>query len=139
MLVILQGVSGAGKSTKAKELQRLYDAVICSTDDYFAENGKYNFRADKLHEFHKKNQERAFELMLRGRHVIIDNTNLKNWEIRPYVVVAKELGIEIRIIRCDGGFKGIHGVPEDKVNSMRQSMETLDPEIALNSKAPWEK
>jgi predicted kinase len=92
-----------------------------------------------LPEYHKRNQEKAAELLRDGQSVIIDNTNLQNWQVKPYVLVAKEVGAKILVVRCDGGYANLHGVPPDRVEAMRNGMETLDPEIALTAKAPWEK
>ncbi|XP_038618087.1 NEDD4-binding protein 2-like 1 isoform X2 [Tachyglossus aculeatus] len=66
-------------------------ALIFSTDDFFVrEDGTYEFNPDFLGEAHKWNQERARTAMRNGESpVIIDNTNLQSWEMRPYAVMEK--------------------------------------------------
>lgn len=138
-LTLMQGPSGGGKSTVAILIAPFNQSVVCSTDDYFYERGVYNFNPKRLPEFHLLNQVRVHEFLRNGTSVIVDNTNLQNWEIRNYVRSAKEFGAKIVIIRVDGRFENKHGVPADRVQAMRERMENLDPEIAVNAKAPWEK
>lgn len=137
MLIAMQGASGSGKSTRAKELAVEHDAVICSTDDIFAESGTYVFNAKLLGINHKKNLDRAIALLKEGKNVIVDNTNLQRWECKPYVVAALEYGHEVRFVRCEGTFQNIHGVPSFKVQQMRDKMEDLTVENVLASNKPF--
>ena len=50
-LILLRGVSGAGKSTVAG---LFIDATIISTDDFFMKDGEYQFDANSLVENHMK-------------------------------------------------------------------------------------
>ncbi|GFX61188.1 NEDD4-binding protein 2-like 2 [Trichonephila clavipes] len=87
VLIILRGLPGSGKSTLAKKLK--FNGVICSTDDFFFQKGKYIFDFTKLDEAHHWNQNRAREAILNGiTPVIIDNTNVETWEMSPYVSMA---------------------------------------------------
>jgi predicted kinase len=132
--ILMQGQPGSGKSWLAAELSKEYDAVICCTDDFFAESGKYEFQFSKLAENHKRNQEKAEKLMREGKSVIIDNTNIQAWQCKPYVKVAMELGIPTKYVRATGNYTNVHGVPPYKVEQMRQQMEELTDEAVLNSK-----
>lgn len=137
-MILMQGPSGSGKSSVAKRLSVVHNAVICSTDDYFfADDGNYVFDPTKLGENHTMNLERACYFMAAGVDVIIDNTNLANWEIRPYVEAANKFGYEIEIVRCNGNFQNIHGVPQDRVELMRTRMEDLSVEAALVAVRPF--
>jgi predicted kinase len=139
-LYIMQGPSGAGKSTVAQKIQFATEGtVICSTDDLFYEDGVYNFRPSLLPAFHKKNLERTIAALEAGKSVIVDNTNIQRWQCRGYVRYAHDKGIPIVFIRVNGRFKNTHGVPDDKVEQMREAMEDLDVTSVLASKAPWEK
>lgn len=96
-LIIMRGVSGSGKSTLARMLAG-NDAVIHSTDDFFMTEGKYVFDPKKIGENHKRNQEAARKSMKDGiQTVIIDNTNTQAWEMKPYVLMAEELGYDVEI------------------------------------------
>lgn len=140
-LFILQGPSGGGKSTVAKGLEKGFDALVCSTDDYFVncQTGEYKYIPEKLGQYHLANQTEARKAMSKGLNVVIDNTNIRNWEARPYVEAGIEFGYDIRFIRCDSFYENTHGVPAEKVRQMRDAMEHLTIEGALSSAPPWVK
>ncbi len=138
-LYVMQGPPGSGKSYVANALSEGLDADVCSTDDYFYEGTFYNFQPSKLVENHAKNLKRACDLLEHGRTVIVDNTNIQRWQCREYVRFAVNKGIPVVFIRCTGQFNTVHGVPPDKIEQMRASLEDLTVESVLNSKAPWEK
>lgn len=138
-MIIMQGASGSGKTTKANELAAEIDALVYSTDDFHMEDDKYIFKPSKLSEYHAANQRRTREAIKSGKSVIIDNTNINNWQAKIYVKIALEFGITPEFVRCEGKFANLHGVPEDKVEDMRKNLEELTVEKCLDSKAPWEK
>lgn len=127
-LFIMQGVPGSGKSTMAKKMVRESSrpTVIVSADYYFLdENDNYVFNPEKLGEAHDSCLQSAKHWMDDGWDVIVDNTNIQRWQATPYIDYAKNLGYSVRVIRCEGNFKNIHGVPEEKVEKMRKAMENL--------------
>ncbi|XP_074072180.1 NEDD4-binding protein 2-like 1 isoform X2 [Macrotis lagotis] len=90
-LYLLRGLPGSGKSTLARQLKHDSPrALIFSTDDYFfKEDGTYEFNPDVLTEAHDWNQKRARKAMRNGiSPIIIDNTNLHAWEMKPYAVMV---------------------------------------------------
>ena len=155
-LVIMQGPPGGGKTTVAIALKARLESTkewpgsvqICSTDDYFMIGhpltGFYKFEPDKLTKHHQSNQHRVLYLLERGITVIVDNTNIRAWEARPYVEMGMRLqnglrrGLKIEFVRCDGRFPNTHGVPGEKVEAMRAAMEDLSVEACLAAKYPWE-
>ncbi len=137
--VIMQGASGSGKSTIAKVLAKVLDAKIHCTDDLRMVDGVYVFKAEENAQKHQQNQHNAQVSMGVGRNIIIDNTNIKCWEVKPYVLLAKEYGYVVRFVRCDGQYPNHHGVPPERVQQMRDHMELLTVELCLEAKAPWEK
>lgn len=145
-LYVMQGPSGAGKSTIANAIRATVPmwpgksgCMICSTDDLFYEDGVYNFRPEKLPEFHAMNLANAKQFMDEGYSVIVDNTNIQRWQCREYVKYAVAKGIPVVFVRVNGRFSNLHGVPDEKVEQMRAGMEDLTVESVLASKAPWEK
>ena len=83
--IIMRGIPGSGKSTKAKELAKKYDATICSADDFFESTGKYVFDVKKIGEAHKECFAKFSKAIKQGKNVIVDNTNLKPFEVEKYL------------------------------------------------------
>jgi predicted kinase len=99
-LIIMVGVPGSGKSTKAKQL--VGKGIIHSTDDIIELMGDYMEFFEKmvtsgdfkpLSDVHKRNFQNAVTSMKQGyTPVIIDNTNLSPSEPKKYVEAALTLG-----------------------------------------------
>ncbi|NXH29326.1 N42L1 protein, partial [Myiagra hebetior] len=108
-------------------------AVVLSTDDFFVENGVYIFEPDFLEDAHKWNQKRARKAMKNGKSpVIIDNTNIHAWEMKPYVMMACENRYEVTFQEPDTPWKfnvqeltrrNIHHVPREKIQRMKEQYE----------------
>nr|XP_020644295.1 NEDD4-binding protein 2-like 1 [Pogona vitticeps] len=148
-LYLLRGLPGSGKSTLARQLKREFpSAVIFSTDDYFfTEDGSYVFDPDCLEDAHKWNQKRARKAMKNGKSpVIIDNTNIHAWEMKPYVRMALENNYEVIFREPDTRWKfnvheltrrNNHGVPREKIQRMKDQYEhDVTFHIVLHSEEP---
>ncbi|XP_023064564.1 NEDD4-binding protein 2-like 1 isoform X7 [Piliocolobus tephrosceles] len=109
-------------------------ALIFSTDDFFfREDGAYEFNPDFLEEAHEWNQKRARKAMRNGiSPIIIDNTNLHAWEMKPYAVMALENNYEVIFREPDTRWKfnvqelarrNIHGVSREKIHRMKERYE----------------
>ena len=143
-LVIMRGIPGSGKSTKAKTLVR--EGVIHSTDEVIEAKGDYREFFQKMVESkcfiqlmiaHKTNFKNAHKSMLEGRSpVIIDNTNIKAGEAKKYVMAALEMGYSDSNIKIvDVGTGGLdaqglserntHGVPLDKIEMMMKAHKSV--------------
>lgn len=136
-LIIMRAVSGAGKSTRAKEL--VGNGIIHSTDDIMLEIGEGDYAKAFTMELngrpalgvaHRRNLFRAIDSMKKGiTPVIIDNTNLRRRDIKPYVKEALKLGFKDENIEIiDLGTNGLtaeelasrnsHGVSLEIINDM---------------------
>lgn len=123
-MVVCRGIPGSGKSTKAKEIAGDLQAVIHSTDEYFLDkNGEYKFNGSKIKEAHKWNRDRTLDALTKEQNVIIDNTNIKNWEFEPYLKMAEDLGYEVYQLVCSGSYQNTHGVPQEVVERMGKTFE----------------
>jgi len=154
-LIIIRGISGSGKSTLANDLGK--DGVVLSTDDYFYDDdGNYDFDPKKLGQAHEWNRDRTEEVMQNGSPlVVIDNTNVRMWEMKNYVELAQKYGYEVKFAKPDWHsdlyndegkwnfdfLKGRnkHNVPDHTLQKMINKFE-YDPTVekVLDSKAPWE-
>jgi len=97
---IMRGISGAGKSTYIKNnLSNLPDSIICSADNFFMKDGKYEFDISLQKESHKFCLQEFITAIQSGKeNVICDNTNVVVWQLSPYVCIAEAFGYEVEII-----------------------------------------
>jgi len=142
-LIIMRGISGSGKSTKAKELGA--NGVVLGSDDFWGED--YNFDRSKIGEAHEWNQNRVREALSSGMSpVVVDNTNTQFWEMKPYVEMALEHGYEIEFAEPDTPWKfdieeltkrNQHGTPRDIIHQMLMNWQRNPSiEAVLNSERP---
>ena len=102
-MVILRGLPGSGKSTRAAEIVRAESGgssgVIHSADDYFySPSGVYNYNPALLGRAHLSNRARSLQAAENGNSpIVIDNTNLSIKEMKPYVQIAKKYGYVLEI------------------------------------------
>jgi len=154
-MVILRGLPGSGKSTLAESLVKAdpwrivppgptwSSGEALSTDDFFiVDEGEYRFDPTKLAEAHGWNQTRTDTSLLLMRHndanLVIDNTNIRLWEFRPYVLKADRAGVEVTVIGPDTHpqlfapwaldpeecfRRNSHGVPLETIRLMASSWE----------------
>ncbi|XP_069495365.1 NEDD4-binding protein 2-like 1 [Ambystoma mexicanum] len=134
-LYLIRGLPGSGKTTMARQLKQTFpSALIFSTDDFFInEDGTYEYNPFLLEEAHRWNQKRAKRAMKKGKSpIIIDNTNIHAWEMKPYVLMAREYSYEVIFREPDTGWKfnvqelsrkNSHGVPRDKIKRMKEQYE----------------
>ncbi|NXH94165.1 N4BP2 protein, partial [Pachycephala philippinensis] len=148
VLVLLRGVPGSGKSYLARNL--LEDnpgGIILSTDDYFYKHGQYHYDPDCLGEAHDWNRKRAKEAFeMRISPIIIDNTNIQAWEMKPYVTLAQQFKYKVMFREPDTWWKfkpkelerrNIHGVSKEKIKRMLERYERcLTVRTILDSSVP---
>jgi len=125
-LILIRGVPGAGKSTKAKELMfgnELWARHI-EADQYFIRpDGVYDWNPKFAKNAHEWCQNQAEEAMKSKYMVIVANTFVAKSTMQPYLDTAKKYGYEVEILIMDGGYKSIHDVPDYTVARMRQQFE----------------
>ena len=91
-MLIIRGLAGSGKSTIVRQLEETFPgSVSCSADHFFLQpgTGEYQFDRSQLGAAHKWCQSKAEEACRnRANIVIVDNTNVKRWEMVPYFKLA---------------------------------------------------
>uniref|UniRef100_A0A1A7Y1R6 NEDD4 binding protein 2-like 2 n=1 Tax=Iconisemion striatum TaxID=60296 RepID=A0A1A7Y1R6_9TELE len=141
VLILMRGLPGSGKTTRARELLPTGPCgVILSTDDYFAQEYGYQYDPGLLGVAHEWNQNRANNALKDGRSpVIIDNTNLQAWEMKPYVKMALEWGYKVDFCEPETSWKfdplelekrNKHGVPREKIIQM---MDRFSSPVSIDS------
>jgi len=117
-LILVRGVSGAGKSTIAPMFK---NAVLVSTDDFFLnEYGEYVFDANSLvinHQF----CQLAVSMMMKDEEelIVVHNTFTADWEMDAYFDLARKHGYAVHTIIVENrhGSKNVHDVPQDVVKA----------------------
>lgn len=149
LVEILSGVPGRGKTRYARaQDSRAEDAgmrsVICSTDDFFTvtlnvpvhggQERVYQFDPAKIAEAHAACRAKFIAAIRAGvDNIIVDNTNIHDWEFQDYAAIAKLAGdYEVRLttFTCpnfgdipDYLDRGTHGVPTDVVLRMALALQ----------------
>jgi adenylate kinase family enzyme len=130
--ILMRGLPGSGKSTKAKELAGEQGQVF-STDDFFCinEEQEYRFDGSQLGPAHQWNQRRSLEAVKKNIQIIvIDNTNTTLREMKSYLEhmrLAQKMGYELSIEEPDTEWqfkanelfvRGTHNVPQTHIEKM---------------------
>ena len=98
-LVVLVGLPGAGKSTFARQLAPLIDAVIVESDAL----RRLLFERPNHADAENKRLFRAIQavvlrLLLDKRNVIVDATNLRETHRKPYRDIASTTGARLQVV-----------------------------------------
>ena len=129
-LVIVRGPSGSGKTTVAESLVKCNGYSHYEADMYFIDDqGNYNWDGLMIANAHDWCRRMVEKDLKEGKNVVVANTFVRLWELKPYVKLAHRLGVGLHIVHCDGEFENVHGVPQEIVDRMRENMEDITQEI----------
>ncbi|KAI5607322.1 NEDD4-binding protein 2 isoform X1 [Silurus asotus] len=134
VLVLLRGAPGSGKTTLARSmLEQNPGGIVLSTDEYFTQSGSYHYEPHLLGEAHAWNHRRAKEAFENGiAPIIIDNTNLQCWEMKPYVALAQKHKYKVLFREPNTWWKSKprelerrtkHGVTKEKIRRMLENQD----------------
>ncbi len=108
--------------------------MVCEADKYFIdkETGEYKFDGSKIKDAHKWCQN-LVEIYMKDslindqfyREIAVSNTFTQEWEMTPYFDLAKKYGYTVFTIVVENrhGGKNTHGVPEEKLDLMKNRFE----------------
>lgn len=118
-LVLLRGAPGSGKSTFAAVLAR--QGFLHLEADHWMINDRYEyeFNPNLLKYCHAQCLERTKVVLARDRNVVVANTFTRLWELEPYL----QLSYRTTVMKMEGIFTNVHGVPAEKVQAMRERYE----------------
>uniref|UniRef100_A0A1Q3F0Z1 Smr domain-containing protein n=1 Tax=Culex tarsalis TaxID=7177 RepID=A0A1Q3F0Z1_CULTA len=141
VMVLMRGPPGSGKSHLSRALvdktlgNSDYRNHVFGADDYFLVNGVYRYQPDRLDEAHRFNQNNVRAKAIAGwSPIIVDNTNMKHWEMHAYVEIAADHGYLVRVLEPVTHWRksaralaarNVHGVPEAKIKTMLLNYERL--------------
>ena len=130
-LFLLRGLPGSGKSTFANFIWNEY--AICEADKVFYDlEGHYLFDASKLREAHKWCRDEVETRMKDNElnpqyypEIVVSNTFTQEWEMEEYFKLAEKYGYMVFTIVVENRHGGVneHGVPEDKLEQMKNRFE----------------
>jgi predicted kinase len=126
-LYLVRGIPGSGKSTFARQL----GCTHFETDTFFMVDGEYKFDPSKLKQAHSWCQNEVHNAMIlnvtTGEHsdIAVSNTFTQEWEMEPYMELAKSWGYRVFSIVVENRHEGVnqHNVPEDKLQAMKDRFE----------------
>lgn len=96
MIVLMRGLPGSGKSVLADYLRVHYEGHIVSADNFFVKSGYYVFDPNQLGYAHEWCQKRAEDwASIKSKLIIVDNTNIEDWEMMPYARIAERHGYRL--------------------------------------------
>lgn len=127
---------GSGKSTYVKK--HYPTAVVASADLFFTDKatGQYKFDMSKIgaaHAFSKRTAETAMSES--APVVVIDNTNVRKSDIKPYLELASKYGYITKYVHLAAPLdqivrRGLHNVPETSVAKMKTSADSLAKQLS---------
>jgi len=128
-LFLLRGLPGSGKTTLAKSI----GGIHIEADMYFMKDGEYQFDVTKLRDAHQWCQEGVEKSMraldnpkIGTKRITVSNTFTQEWEMKPYFDLAEKHGYRVYSLIVENRHGGVneHGVPEDKLEIMKNRFET---------------
>lgn len=130
-VTIMRGVPGSGKSHWVQRYRS--KSAIISADNFFVnpKTGVYEFNPELLGKAHDNCLRQYLNLIHEGHpDIVVDNTNIKAFELATYYRVAEALGYRVGIMQmmtlpdiCIS--RNIHNVPPNIILSMYKSMEPI--------------
>lgn len=130
MLYLIRGLPGSGKSYYARIFISADQAdVHLEADMYHMVNGVYKFVGDNVYAAHKWCQESTRIFLNNDMGVVISNTFTQKKEIQPYLDMAKDIGVDVKIYRCTQNYGSIHNVPDEVIQKMKARFEDYEGEI----------
>lgn len=129
MITIMRGAQGFGKSHYIKN-NLPEETIVCSADHFFMKNGDYLFDPKQISKAHEECLKKYTLLVASNYsgHIAVDNTNIRLWEISPYVNLATAFGLDYKIVEIVANptiaaARNIHGVPEKTVIQAYKNLE----------------
>jgi len=129
-LYIVRGIPGSGKSTFAKSICKPWQHV--ETDMFFMKNGEYKFDVSKLKVAHQWCKNKVHAMMrptpwnlLFNRTIVVSNTFTQEWEMNTFLLLARRFRYKVYTVIVENRHGGVneHGVPEDKLQIMKDRFE----------------
>lgn len=103
-------------------MAQLFNGVHVEADQYFMVGDEYKFEGCKIKDAHRYCQDTVeFFMMEDAEKIIVSNTFTQEWEMEYYMNLAEayEYRVHTLIVENRHGGTNVHGVPEDKIQQMK--------------------
>ena len=115
-LTLIRGLPGSGKSTMARKIAVDTGALHIEADMWVDYSQPYTPEAAKR--AHAICQSQARHALVFGGSVVVSNTFTRQWEMQPYLDMARKYGVQVEIITATGDYGSVHDVPDDVIAAM---------------------
>jgi dephospho-CoA kinase len=126
-LIIIRGLPGSGKSTLAKLLSENGKYPVYSVDDYFTDSaGNYTFEFSENYKAYALCEMNCTMAMQAAKEkVFIDNVFGLEWEIEPYIKLAKEYSYSLFVMTVEKMHEGqnVHGIELEQIQRMAEKYQ----------------
>jgi len=123
-LILVRGLPGSGKSTFAHMMSH-HGFLHVEADMFFVGPDGYKFNGLKIADAHDWCQKEVVRALDHGENVIVSNTFTQKWEIEPYQKMVEKTGCKLTIIKMEGNYGSVHGIPEIALQKMKDRWEEL--------------
>lgn len=137
-LIVMRGISGAGKSTYIKN--NFPQAAVIGTDEHMVVAGKYTFNPILLKQAQSFCWDQLILFVSRNFPlVVIDGINSQVWRFKPYITKAISLGYDVQVIRLDADpvvahGRNTHGTPLVKNQELDRTFEPYNREVVISER-----
>jgi len=131
ILFLVRGLPGSGKTSFATHIWNEY--AVCEADKFFYDKeGNYNFDPSKIKDAHAWCKNEVEVRMIDHQNneqfypeIAVSNTFTQEWEMKDYFDLADKYGYKVvsLIVENRHGGKNVHGVPDDKLEIMKNRFE----------------
>ena len=142
-LTLIRGLPGSGKSTLARKIALETGALHVEADMWI--NYSEKWRQESVKMAHAICQEQANKALYYGRDtvdgyqpappcglalyygrdVVVSNTFTQQWEMQPYLDMARKYGVQVEVITATGDYGSVHNVPAEAMQAMRERWEEV--------------
>jgi len=133
-LIMIIGVPGSGKTTKANEIienyvkNNLTAPENFEADMWFCNNANHEYKwfAAGLRYAHAWCYNKVEESLKNNFDVIVSNTSSTIRDRNIYIKLAKQYNADIEVITANGNYNNIHGIPNDKIEILKNKFQPFD-------------
>lgn len=122
VLILIQGIPGAGKTTLAERLCKNLKIRYYEADQWFARSGTYKFEQENLSIAHRWCYGKVKGNLLHKQTCICSNTLTASYFLEKYIDLASRCDANYFLIKLCTEHKSIHNPPAEVVQIMREQL-----------------